>query len=259
MIPTSKPPAQATFKTRFWVVLILIAVASLFSAGCGRDNPNVSDVQTEPVVSRQGSEGNTYEEPEENEDTLGLKLEAQHYASAFGVSEEEALRRLVRSVELKAMLQEIIAVEAERVAGWGLVHEPEFGGWVDFVGGTEPTAFTRELAARHSDLFVEFEATHTMDELLAALDNNVEREAIPVSMRDRIAYTDIDASTNSIVVAIDSDIPPVPIDDTVPAADRPIESLDLPQAAEALEALLEQATGLPFSVVLGSRPAPDIG
>ncbi|MCQ3807750.1 MAG: hypothetical protein OXB92_11400 [Acidimicrobiaceae bacterium] len=263
-------------------------------------------------------------------ETVFVGFEAEQYAIDFGVTTVEALRRLDRIPELKKIIQEAVAAESGRAAGWGIVHEPRFGGWVYLVGDTEPTQATKDLVARHSDLYadtgathtfaelkaamsnrsnfeaipasirdriayreidvrsnsivvaidrdqppartdetipiterpieaMEFEATHTMDELLAALDNNVDREAIPVSMRDRIAYTDIDARTNSIVVAIDSDIPPVPVDDTVPVVDRPIESLDLPQAAEALEALLEQATGLPFSVVLGSRAAPGVG
>ena len=259
MTPTSKPLTQATLKTRLSVVLILIVVANLFNTGCGRDNPNIPDVQTEPVVSRQGSEGNTYEEPEENEDTLGITREAQQYGSDSGVSEEEALRRFGRDDELEAMLQEIVAAEAGRVAGWGLIHEPEFGGLVYLVGEAEATAFTRNLAAQNSDLFVELGATHTLAELSAAMSKRSNFEAIPDSMRDRIAYREINVWSNSIVVAIDKNEPPVPIDDTVPVADRPIESLDLPYAAEALEALLEQATGLPFSVVLGSRAAPDIG
>ncbi len=228
----------------------------LFATGCGRDKPSLG---TEQAGSDQLVEESAYEEPDENEDTLGIKLDAQHYASEFGISEEDALKRLRRSDELTTMLQEIVAVETGRVAGWGLVHEPEFGGLVYLVGEAEATAFTRNLAAQNSDLFIELGATHTLAELSAAMSERSNFEAIPDSMRDRIAYREIDVWSNSIVVAIDQDEPPLPIDDTVPVADRPIESLDLPQAAEALEALLEQTTGLPFSVALDSRPVPDEG
>ncbi len=215
-----------------------------------------STVIAEPVASGQGTVESA---EEENLDPVGIKLEVQQYARDFGVSEDEALRRFDRDDELKAMVQEIVAAETGRVAGWGLVHDPEFGGWVYLVGDAEPTAFTKQLAAQHSDLLIELGATHTLDELATALENNVDRESIPVSMRDRIAYTDIDIHSNSIVVAIDRNKPPVPIDDAVPTAERPIESLDLPRAAEALEALLEQATGLPFSVTLDSRSVPGVG
>ena len=252
MTPTTKGPLKRSCKPS-QAAGIIIVIAGLFMSGCGSDK---TLVQAEPVASSQELEENNNEE---NLDPLGIKLEAQHYARDFGVSEDEALRRFGRDDDLKAMIQEIVTAETGRVAGWGLVHEPEFGGWVYLVGDAEATAFTRRLAAQHSDLFVELGATHTFDELLAALENNVDREAIPVSMRDRIAYTEIDTHSNSIVVAIDRDKPPVPIDETVPTAERPIESLDLPRAAEALEALLEQATGLPFSVTLGSRSVPDEG
>ena len=186
MAPTTKAPAKGSFKPNWRAVWIIIVIASLFMSGCGSDK---TVVQAEPAASSQELEENA---EEENLDPLGIKLEAQHYARVFGVSEDEALRRFGRDDELKAMLQEIVAAETGRVAGWGLVHDPEFGGWVYLVGDADPTAFTKQLAAQHSDLFVELGATHTFDELLAALENNVDREEIPVSMRDRIAYTEID-------------------------------------------------------------------
>ncbi len=250
MNATTRITVRAPFMTRFQVVWTLIAIASLFSTGCGSDE---SAVQTNPSANSQGTEENIYVEPEENEDTLGIVREAQHYASDFGVSEEEALGRFNRSDELTAMLQEIVAAETGRVAGWGLVHEPEFGGWVYLVGDAEPTTFTVGLLAQNDDLFVDTGAKRTFAELKAAMADQTNFEAIPVSMRDRLAGRWIDVWSNSIVVAIDQDEPPVPIDDTVPVADLPIESMDLPQAAEALEALLEQATGLPFTVTLDTR------
>ena len=252
MRPTTAAPAKGSCKPN-WAVWIVIVIAGVFMSGCGSDK---TPVQTEPVANNQGIEESA---EEENLDPLGIKVDAQHYARDFGVSEDEALRRFDRDDELKAMVQEIVAAETGRVAGWELVHDPEFGAWVYLVGDAEPTAFTKQLAAQHSDLFIDLGATHTFDELVTALENNVDREAIPVSMRDRIAYTEIDNHSNSIVVAIDRDKPPVPIDDAVPTAERPIESLDLPRAAEVLEVLLEQATGLPFSVTLGSRSVPDEG
>ena len=89
------------------------------------------------------------------------------------------------------------------------------------------------------------------------MSNRSNFEAIPASIRDRIAYREIDVRSNSIVVAIDRDQPPARADETIPITERPIETLGLPQAASALEAILEQDTRLPFSVTLGSTSKPN--
>ena len=188
--------------------------------------------------------------------TAVVGLEAEHYAIDFGVTTEEALRRLDRIPELKKIIQETVAAETGRVAGWGIMHEPNFGGWVYLVGDAKPTQTTNGLLARHSDLFVDTGATLTFAELDAAMSNRSNFEAIPDSMRDRIAYREIDVRSNSIVVAIDRDQPPTRTDETIPVTERPIAALGLPQAASTLEALLEHDTDLPFSVTLDSASQP---
>ena len=241
--------------------VLVFFVVGLFLGGCGGGETEVktdpTGISAAPAVAAAGVQDGSVNADEQEPGTVGLELEAEQYALEFGVTEEEALRRFGRADELKAILQEIVAAETGRVAGWGLMHEPEFGGWVYLVGDAEPTRTTGDLQAQHSDLFVELGATHTLAELEAAMSNRSNFEAFPVSMRDRVAYTEIDVRSNSLVIAIDRDKPPTPIDESVPAAERSIESMDLLQAAEALEEILEQATGLPFSVRLDSRSSPD--
>lgn len=234
-------------------VLALLVALAILTGACGSDTTTVQ-TRTSGSYQEPGQnigEGNR--EADEILDPLGIRREAEHYAIDYEVTTEEALRRFSRADELKVLLREIAAAESGRVAGTSLIHEPEFGGWVNLVGDAEPTALTKELAARHDDLFIELGATHTLVELETARENKVDLEAIPLAMRDRIAYTEVDVRSNSIVIAIDRDEPPVPIDETVPASEWPIESMELQSAAEALEALLEDTTGLPFSVVLGAR------
>ena len=209
-------------------------------------------VLTTTVADAQNSNPNT-----DQPDHFSFGLEAEHYAFDYGVTNDEALRRLGRIATLKGIVQEIVTTESGRVAGWSIVHEPEFGGWVYLVGNAKPTRTTRDLLTLHSDVFVDIGATHTFAELQAARSDQSAYAAIPVSMRDRIAYTDIDLRANSIVVAIDRNKPPTPIDQHVPITERPMASLDLTQAAVALKAILEQDTGLSFSVTLDSASEPN--
>ena len=190
-------------------------------------------------------------------ETAGVSLEAEHYAIDFGVTTDEAQRRLERIPELKGVIQETVAAESTRVAGWSIVHEPDFGGWVYLVGDAEPTRTTTGLTAKHSDLFVDTGAKHTFAELTAAISDRSNFEAIPDSMRDRIAYREIDVRSNSIVVAIDRDQPPTRTDESAFITEGSIETMELRQAASTLEAILEQDTRLPFSVTLGSVSKPN--
>ncbi len=82
-------------------------------------------------------------------------------------------------------------------------------------------------------------------------------EAIPDSMRDRIAYREIDVRSNSIVVAIDRDQPPTRTDDSAFITEGSIETMELRQAASTLEAILEHDTRLPFSVTLDYASVPN--
>ncbi len=189
-------------------------------------------------------------------ETAGVSLEAEHYAIDFGVTTDEAQRRLNRIGELTTIIQETVAAESARVAGWSIVHEPDFGGWVYLVGDAEPTRTTTGLMAQHSDLFVDTGAKHTFAELTAAISDRSNFEAIPDSMRDRIAYREIDVRSNSIVVAIDRDQPPTRTDESAFITEGSIETMELRQAASTLETILEQDTDLPFSVTLDSASTP---
>lgn len=146
------------------------------------------------------------------DESAAVGFEAEHYALDYGVTGDEARRRLGRIPELKSIIQEIVAAEVGRVAGRGIVHEPKFGGWVYLVGDDQPTRATRDLLALHEDVFVDTGATYTFADLKTAMSDPPTFEAVPASIRDRIAYRDIDVRSNSIVVAIDRDQPPARTD-----------------------------------------------
>ena len=227
--------------------LLAILAFAIIAAATAAAAPGAADILTD---SGQANANTGQAE------TVVVGFEAEQYAIDFGVTTVEALRRLDRIPELKKIIQEAVAAESGRAAGWGIVHEPRFGGWVYLVGDTEPTQATKDLVARHSDLYADTGATHTFAELKAAMSNRSNFEAIPASIRDRIAYREIDVRSNSIVVAIDRDQPPARTDETIPITERPIEAMGLPQAARTLEAILEHNTKLPFSVTLGSASKP---
>ena len=189
-----------------------------------------------------------------------IELDAEQYAIDYGVTTQEAVRRLERIPELKPVLQGIADAEKGRVAGRSIVHEPEFGGWIYLVGEHEATTATMELLSRNKDVFLELGATHTLAELDAAMSERSNFESIPDSMRARIAYREIDIRSNSLVIAINGDVAPVPLNETSatgPLGSAPIESLPLPQAAAALEDILESNTGLPFTVTIDAAAQPD--
>jgi hypothetical protein len=181
----------------------------------------------------------------------------ESYAKEYSVSMKEAERRSVRSDELKALLLKIVAAEDGRIAGWGLVHEPQFGGWVYLAGDAPPTAATAAIQRQNADVYIQLGADYTLAELKDAMKQRSTWEAIPESMRDRLAWTDIDVRANSLVVAIDRDIPPAKRRTGGLADVDAIEELPLDQASAALEVLLEGSTGLPFTVVLDSRGMDD--
>ncbi|MBC8195211.1 MAG: hypothetical protein ISR42_01000 [Acidimicrobiia bacterium] len=188
----------------------------------------------------------------------GLELEAGQYSREYGVTADEALRRFERIAELKTALREIAETEDGRVAGWSIVHEPEFGGWISLVGSEEPSLRSTLLTSENSDIWIDVGATHTLAELVKAMSIKSNFEAIPEVMRARIAYRDISLEQNSIVIALDRDVPPEPAsEDDRTSEVLPIQSLKLLQAAEALEEILEADTGLPFIVTTGARSEPD--
>ena len=238
-------------------IIPLLAVLALVSVSAGTVAVAASADDINAAADQTNANTGQFEAETAQEEPAAVGLDAEHYAIDYGVTRDEAQRRLGRTAALKAVLKEIVAAENGRVAGWGIVHAPNFGGWVYLVGDASPTRVTRDLLALHSDVFVETGATHTLAELISAVSDRTNFEAVPFSMRDRIAYTDIDVRANSIVVAIDRDQSPARTDETTHTGNKPIEALGLPQAAEALGAILEKDTDLPFSVKLDSAGQPD--
>ncbi|MYH87538.1 MAG: hypothetical protein F4125_02760 [Acidimicrobiaceae bacterium] len=229
-------------------------VLAMLSAVTAAAAASADDINADPGQTNANT--GQFEANTGQDEPAAVGFDAEHYALDYGVTGDEARRRLARIPELKSIIQEIVAAEVGRVAGRGIVHEPNFGGWVYLVGDDPPTRATRDLLALHEDVFVDTGATHTLAELQAAVSDRSSFEAVPDSMRDRVAYTEIDVRSNSIVVAIDRDQPPTRTDESIPTAKRPIEALGLPQAAQALEAILEEDTDMPFSVTVDAASEP---
>lgn len=90
------------------------------------------------------------------------------YASDYGVTNQEAQRRLDRIQPPQELMASIRGLEAARLAGWGIDHTGTFTGWVWLTGDQPPTADAASIADTHTDVQIRTGATHTLTELLAA-------------------------------------------------------------------------------------------
>ncbi len=76
----------------------------------------------------------------------------ESYARDYGVSFGEALRRLDRVGELKDIVASIRDLEIDRVAGWGIDHDGDFGAWVWLQGSDDPDPAAARIASGHDDV-----------------------------------------------------------------------------------------------------------
>jgi len=129
------------------------------------------------------------------------------YSTDYGVSADEATRRLKRSDQLVPLLERLAGIESDRMAGWSIVHEPDFGAKLFLVGDSAPRRLTSRIVNRHPDIYLEFGASHTLEELEAAIDSRDVMGSLPGDLYKYISFTDIDIETNSIVIGIDPSAP----------------------------------------------------
>ncbi len=135
----------------------------------------------------------------------------QSYARDYGVSYEEAERRLDRVAPLQKLLASIREVEGLRLAGWGIDHGDRFVAWVWLSGDDPPSEEAARIAASHDDVEIRVGATHTYEELRVAQDkisNELVEGAFGSADPDpgvstSVAFTGIDMEANSLKVAID--------------------------------------------------------
>ncbi len=85
----------------------------------------------------------------------------------YSVSQAEASRRLGRIGAIQEVLATLRGLESARVAGWGIDHRGDFGGWV-LLTGDQPAGAAAAAAAAHSDVEIRTGAQHSYAELQAA-------------------------------------------------------------------------------------------
>lgn len=132
---------------------------------------------------------------------------AEIYANDFGVSVDEALRRLDRQSELSALLDQLTTAESSRLAGSGFSHAPAFEAWI-FLKGTDVASHAaKQIADAHPDLTIRTGASYTRDELLqlaAELSGRTQTShTMSDSIRADMTGIGIDQRNNKVVVSIE--------------------------------------------------------
>lgn len=132
------------------------------------------------------------------------------YASEYGVSHQEAQRRLDRIYPLQDILASIRSLETARLAGWGIDHSGIFMGWVWLTGTQSPSANAASIANAHADVEIRTGAANSYAALLNAQDGLIQigltgrvKDSRGYDVWDIVTFTDIDMRTNSIKTGID--------------------------------------------------------
>ena len=176
---------------------------------------------------------------------------ASSYALDYSVSLDEAKRRLDRNQPLQEILASIRELVGGRLAGWGIDHGSNFGGWVWLTGDTAPGREAACMAAAHADVEIRTGAEYSLAELLAAqqrLFNDATGYPEP-SVEPMVTFTGIDMAANAVRIGIDpalaADAVPGGLDGTQPAtvSDEEFQA----KAAEVTE-LLRDRVGVNFVV-----------
>ncbi len=131
--------------------------------------------------------------------SLGV-VEVTTYAAEHSVTKGEAQRRLARIRDLQEVLETLRELESERLAGWGIDHESEFGAWIWLTGDEAPGAAAIALASAHDDVATRTGATHSYKELLAAQESFGEG---PPQLEALITFTGLDMRANGMYVGVD--------------------------------------------------------
>ena len=90
------------------------------------------------------------------------------YAMEYGVTIDEADRRLKRIQPMQAELLAIREAEHGRLAGWGIDHGEPMTGWVLLTGDEPARGPATQLADDAADIELQFGVAYTADQLQAA-------------------------------------------------------------------------------------------
>ena len=157
-----------------------------------------------------------------------VDLAVTSYASDYSVSLTEAQRRLDRIQPIQEILASIRDLEDARLAGWGIDHGSNFGGWVWLTGDAAPGAAAAAVADAHADVSIRTGADHSLAELLKAQQGLFRNGAVgrvndgPASgVAAMVTFTGIDMAANAVRIGIDpalAAVVPGGLTDTGPVA-----------------------------------------
>ena len=156
-----------------------------------------------------------------------VDLAVTSYASDYSVSLAEAQRRLDRIQPLQEILASIRSLESARLAGWGIDHTANFGGWVWLTGDDPPAAAAAAIVAAHADVRIRTGAAHSLAELLTAQQGMFRNGAVgrvndgpATGVAAMVTFTGINMAANAVRIGIDpalAAVVPGGLTDTGPA------------------------------------------
>ena len=157
-----------------------------------------------------------------------VDLAVSSYAADYSVSLTETQRRLDRIQPLQEILASIRDLESARLAGWGIDHTANFGGWVWLTGDDLPGAAAAAVANAHADVRIRTGADNSLAELLAAQQGLFRNGAVgrvndgpAAGVAAMVTFTGIDMAANAVRIGIDpalAAVVPGGLTDTGPAA-----------------------------------------
>lgn len=155
----------------------------------------------------------------------GIARDAAAYAEMFGVTPEEAQRRMVLMASVGPEVDEISRVHAARFAGAWIEHVPEFRVVVSLTGPDDAgVSGAKAAVSKVAEAETAFSATHTLNELLIGLEAltptvqsrhpdfgigvNVMQNAVELSGPDVLSAEDLDSLSAVAGVRLTHDVSP---------------------------------------------------
>lgn len=164
-----------------------------------------------PLRAEQDTSGSHTDAYDASQIADGNALErqtaARSYSRDYGVSVDEALRRLDRQGELSKILDQLAETESARLAGSGFAHKPDFEAWILLKGPADASSSARQIAGSHDDVVIHTGAQHTREELKQLAAELSGREmtdrTLAAGIRADMTGIGLDQRNNRIVVSID--------------------------------------------------------